>query len=57
MNSAGNASQVGKSAGGRVGKGIKKVASFERVLLGRQDFKGQVLRKLFKDEGVRMRAY
>src|SRR5947209_14398279 len=60
MISAGNASRVEKSTSGGVRKGIMKVASFERVLLGRRDFEGQVLRKLFKelkDEGPRMRAY
>jgi hypothetical protein len=56
MNSAGNASRVGKSTSGRVRKGIKKVASFEQIVLDRRNFEGQVLRKLFKDlkdEGVR----
>ena len=41
---------------GRVRKGIKKVATFQRMMSDRWDFEDPLLRKLFedlKDEGVR----
>jgi len=53
MDSAGNASRAGKTFGGRVRKGIKPIATFERAQLNRWDFEGQILRKLFETMKVR----